>query len=363
MENLVEIASVFRDKKIMITGHTGFKGVWLTQMLTQLGSDVLGYSLSPNTEPNLFSLVSFPNMSQSITADIRDRIRLENVVAEYAPDLIFHLAAQPLVRESYENPIDTIETNVLGTANIINAALQLTKPATLVCITTDKCYLNTGQKKAYRETDRLGGGDPYSASKACAEIIAESMRHSFCEGGTTQKGEVNIVTARCGNVIGGGDWSVDRIVPDAIRAFSQGKKLDIRMPHATRPWIHVLDALWAYIVLAAKTHMVPKDYVGAWNFAPTPNESYSVEMLIEKLAYKWGNAEWEVVAAEGPKEENLLALSSDKARKNLDWKPMLGFEQLLDWTVAWYRDYYSQKSPHLSTSKQIDEYLAVKNLK
>ncbi len=358
MENLVAAKAFWRDKKVLVTGHTGFKGVWLCQFLNTLGARVYGYSLPPETRPNLFSSLPLAKSPRSYIGDIRDRDLLGTIVKDIVPEIIFHLAAQPLVRRSYRQPLLTIETNALGTANIIDAALELDEPLTLVCVTTDKCYQNNDASAAFVESDPLGGKDPYSASKACAELIVTCMRDAFCQASPTRRGQVNIVSARCGNVIGGGDWSEDRIVPDFIRAMVNNETLTIRMPYAVRPWIHVLDAVWAYMMLAMKTHVRPESYSGPWNFSPQTQEHRTVLDLIKCMASHLGDAAiWEIDDKPIPREARQLSLDSSKAKALLGWSPLLDFAQIVEWTARWYSDYNAGNHAQTLVSQQIDRFL------
>ena len=333
--------SFWQGKPVLLTGHTGFKGSWLALWLHRLGADVTGIALAPNTQPNLFDLADIEAKTQSHVQDIRDAQALAVIVRQADPEIVFHLAAQPLVRASYRDPLGTISTNVQGTANLLDALRGLDGPRVVVAITTDKVYQNLEHAYPYRETDTLGGHDPYSASKAAAELIIASYRDAFLK----EQG-VAVASARAGNVIGGGDWSEDRLIPDAVRAWSSQQPLTIRRPDAIRPWQHVLEPLSAYLRLAEQLWRDPS-LAGAYNFGPHPHEAASVRQIIERAraAYGRGAVIWGD-GSEGPHEAGWLTLETSKARARLGIKPRWTMPQAVQRTLHWYRDLAMGASAH-----------------
>ena len=351
----MEINSLFwADKKVLITGHTGFKGSWLCLWLNQMGAKIYGLSLSnPVSNPDLFSVLNLEQQVDEKRGDIKNFDICSNTILDADPEIIFHMAAQPLVRESYANPLTTYNTNVIGNANILEVARSCKSVKAIVVITTDKCYENIEKNYAYIETDPLGGYDPYSSSKACAELVASTYYRSFFK----VKG-IGLATARSGNVIGGGDWSVDRLFPDAVKAWSNNEKLIIRYPKATRPWQHVLDPLSGYLALAEHLWENPDEYSGPWNFGPDKNSVKTVQDAVELALREWGgSAEWESTNNNNLHEAGLLQLNSDKAQSMLGWKPRLDFFNAVRKTIYWYRKFYSGNL-YLKklTLNQIDKY-------
>lgn len=336
----------YKNKRVLLTGHTGFKGSWLSLWLLNLGAKVFGYSLAPKTNPNHYNLLEL-DMPELI-ADIRDSDALKRVFVDFKPEIIFHLAAQPLVRASYQNPVETFSVNVLGTANILEFARNSSSVQATVVITTDKCYENREWIYGYREVDRLGGHDPYSASKACTELVAKSFYQSFGpENGL-------VATCRAGNVIGGGDWAEDRLIPDVARAYAKGEKVSIRNPDATRPWQHVLDPLHGYLMLGAKLLKGETRFANAWNFGPDPTGQASVGKVMQLLTKKW-NVKWtENRETNAPHETGLLSLDCAKARNQLGWRPVWNLKQALEYTAEWYRAYYNSRE--LITASQLQAY-------
>lgn len=350
-------SETYKGRKVLVTGHTGFKGSWLCSWLLNLGAEVAGYSLYLPSDPCHFTTLNLGEKLYHIEDDIRDKEALKEAFDIFKPEILFHLAAQPIVRKSYRDPVETFETNAMGTLNVLECARNSSSLQAAVFITSDKCYENVEWLWGYRENDRLGGADPYSASKACAELILTSyMRSYFHEEG------VRIATARAGNVIGGGDWAPDRIIPDCVRAWSQGAEASIRHPEATRPWQHVLEPVDGYLRLAQRL-MQEDDAVRnqSFNFGPGPGVNQSVGELIEELVGHWENAAWSAVASENPqKEAGLLKLNCDKAQALLDWSATLNFEESLKFTGEWYQTYYSSGAEAASalTQKQIEEFSA-----
>jgi len=349
---LSDIASFYKGKKVLITGHTGFKGSWLCQILLGFGAHVSGFSLEPNTHPNLYSSLELDKFVNSKISDIRDPSAVLDFVREQKPDIIFHLAAQPLVRESYDDPLYTFNTNALGTANVLEAIRKTSHTKSAVIITTDKVYENKNTMHPYCEGDELGGYDPYGSSKVCAEIITKSyIRSFFNPDNSDSRPHCLIASARAGNVIGGGDWSKDRLIPDIIRAKQSGKPLIIRNPSAVRPWQHVLDPLFGYLLLAKGLFEGKKELVGAFNFAPEKENLISVKEIVQKSGSKF-----EIVPDNSKHEHQLLALDASKAKKLLGWKPKLGINNSIDWTSDWYEKFYQKKSMVEYTTAQIEKY-------
>ena len=329
----------WRGKRVFLTGHTGFKGTWLAIWLRRLGADVTGFALPPE----ILSLAEATGVEQRITSirgDIRDLPALDRAFATTDPQIVLHLAAQALVRLSYQQPVETFATNVMGTAHVLEAARQAPQVRALVSVTTDKCYENREWAWPYRETDRLGGYDPYSASKACAELVTAAWRRSFLSVDRAGKPPLAVATARAGNVIGGGDWSVDRLVPDCIQAFASGQVVQIRSPHATRPWQHVLEPLCGYLLLAEDLSISGQEFAEAWNFGPMMDDVQPVSRVVRLLADAWGDgAAWHVTAGSHPHEAGFLAVDPTLARRRLRWRPRLPLEMSLDWTARWYKQY------------------------
>jgi CDP-glucose 4,6-dehydratase len=325
-------------RRVFVTGHTGFKGAWLCLWLRELGARVSGFASAPPTTPNLFECAGVAETVASKIADIRDFPALVAAMQEADPDVVFHLAAQPLVRFSYNDPVGTFGTNVMGTVHVLESLRQLNKhrrkPAAAVVVTSDKCYENTGQSRGYREDDTLGGLDPYSASKGCAELVAGSYVRSYSTGVQP----FPLATARAGNVIGGGDWAIDRLVPDAIRAFSCGDTLKLRNPGAVRPWQHVLEPLSAYLLLAQRLLEDPASGTGAWNFGPEPADLRSVGDVATSIAQLWGaGAHWIPERDSSLAEASNLTLDCSKARTTLGWSARLSLDAALEFTVRWYK--------------------------
>jgi CDP-glucose 4,6-dehydratase len=353
----LDLEKTFKKKRILVTGHTGFKGGWLSFWLNEMGSEVTGYSKGVPTDPSFFETVGLKTCLAHIDGDIRDLKHLKRVVKESDPEYIFHLAAQSLVRDSYANPAETFETNVQGTANVLEAARQCESLVCCVCITSDKCYENRDWAFAYRENDRLGGKDPYSASKAAAEIVAASYRSSFFQSQGAKRPA--IVTARAGNVIGGGDWAKDRIVPDCIRALKDGRSIVMRNPDSIRPWQHVLEPLAGYLRLAALSGNDPDRYSGAWNFGPVGVGTMTVRSLVDRVIEEWGSGTSEIGARDKKRPEaSILKLDCTKAVDALNWRPSLKVAEAIRMTVSWYKEMLSSQTDMKEfTSGQIKEYV------
>jgi CDP-glucose 4,6-dehydratase len=349
LENLELSSSFWNNKRVLITGHTGFKGGWLSIWLQRLGANVAGYALPAATEPSLFALANVSTGMRSEMGDIRDLDHLSQFVAEFQPEIIFHLAAQALVRPSYSDPVETFSSNVLGTVNILEAVRQCDSVRAVVIVTTDKCYENLERQEGYREDEPLGGHDPYSSSKGCAELVTSSYRRSF---------SLAVASARAGNVIGGGDWAEDRLLPDVMRSFMAKEEVAIRNPAATRPWQHVLEPLHGYLVLAERLFDDSSSYAEAWNFGPDDNDAKPVEWLADRVCELWGaSASWSRESdAKQPHEAGFLRLNCDKAKARLGWQPRMNLEQALTWTVDWYRCFQRGDSMRELTENQISNY-------
>lgn len=329
----VEVTSFWSGRRVLVTGHTGFKGSWLSSYLAVLGARVVGYALPPQGPPSLYEQAYVGSGLESVLADIRDAARVARCIHDAQPEIVFHLAAQALVRQSYETPLDTFATNVMGTAHVLDAIRTVPSVRAVVIVTTDKCYENREWPWGYREVDALGGHDPYAASKACAELVTTSYRRSFF---ATRA--IGIASARAGNVIGGGDWAADRIVPDLVRAMQRREALVVRSPRSTRPWQHVLDVVAGYLLLAERLWHEPEPYSEPWNFGPAAGETCSVAELADRMCARWGeDAKWRPFEGSQPHETVMLALDSTKARARLRWKPRLDLHQAIDWTIDWYK--------------------------
>jgi CDP-glucose 4,6-dehydratase len=340
-------------KRVLVTGHTGFKGSWLTLWLQSLGAEVFGLGLEPSTTPAMFSVVHGEGALDSTIGDVTDPTVVAALMERAQPDVIFHLAAQVIVLRSYEDPIETINTNVIGTANLLNEARKVENLQSIVVVTSDKCYENREWPWPYREQDPMGGHDPYSASKGCAELIASSMRRSFFD----DEGAALIGTVRAGNVIGGGDWSLARIIPDIIRGFGQGEDVIIRMPEAIRPWQHVLEPLSGYLLLAQRLAEGFQEGADGWNFGPADDDVQTVAWMVEQMAHRWGpGAGYRFEPVGGPHEARLLKLDCSKAANRLGWKPTIDLSQALDWVVTWYRAHLDGADMRALSLEQIDAF-------
>lgn len=348
-------ANFWPGKKVLITGNTGFKGSWLTLWLRRLGAEVEGLALDPPTEPAMFDAVGLRDAVTWHRGDVQDTDFVAQAVSAAEPDVLFHLAAQVLVRDSYDDPVHTISTNVMGTTNVLNAARQVPGLQSVVVITSDKCYENLEWHWAYREDEQMGGHDPYSASKGCAELITSSMRRSFYAGPDSAW----VGSARAGNVIGGGDWSTDRLIPDIVKAFAQGEEVLIRMPEAIRPWQHVLEPLSGYIMLAEQLATSGEPFAEGWNFGPADTEAMPVGWIVEQMAKRWGDGASFRIERDGPHEAKFLKLDSSKARNELGWRPRLSVDMALDWVVDWSRAYLGGKNMEQVTLDQIAAYEAL----
>jgi CDP-glucose 4,6-dehydratase len=353
MESLGMNPDFWRDKRVFLTGHTGFKGSWLSLWLQRLGAQLSGYSLAVATKPSLFEQAKVSEHMVSQIADIRDLPALKAALESAQPEVVFHLAAQPLVRASYLDPVGTYSTNVMGTVHLLEAIRHCPSVKAVVIVTTDKCYENQEWHWAYRETEPMGGYDPYSSSKGCAELVSAAFRKSYF----SEPNSVAIATARAGNVLGGGDWSADRLVPDTLAAFAKNQPVQLRYPHAIRPWQHVLEPLRGYLMLAQALCERGQAFAQAWNFGPCEDDAQTVQWIVEKMAYLWGaDANYEVLNSEQPHEAHLLKLDISKAKALLKWAPTLRLNQALDLTVQWSKQQLNGDDARQLCLEQIQHY-------
>jgi CDP-glucose 4,6-dehydratase len=352
--------SFWRGRKVFLTGHTGFKGSWLALWLDVLGADVTGYSLDPPTDPSLFRQANVAECLRSIRGDVRDFQQLKSAMAECRPEVILHMAAQSVVRSGYDDPIETYSTNVMGTVHVFEALRQLNLPSVVVNVTSDKCYLNREWAWGYREDEEMGGRDPYSNSKSCAELVTTAYRESFFPTAAIHRHGVALGSARAGNAIGGGDWTANQLIPDLIRAFLTGKPCSIRSPSAVRPWQFVLEPLNGYLTLAEHLAKDAPRFAGGWNFGPLDADARPVSWIADALVQSWGNgASWNRAAGEHPREANFLKLDASLARSQLNWQPRLPLQQALEWIVEWYRGFQAGADLRTLTRTQIDQYEAL----
>ena len=352
----------FKNKTVLITGHTGFKGSWLSIWLNELGAKVVGISLDPPSEPSHFKVTNLSTNITHLLVDIRNAELLKETISQYQPDFVFHLAAQALVKKSYQDPLDTWSTNVIGTLNILEALKTVKKLCAAVIITSDKCYDNVEWVWGYRETDKLGGPDPYSASKAAAEILIKSHIKSFFNTNSL----VRIASARAGNVIGGGDWAIDRIIPDCVKAWGNNEIVEIRNPFSTRPWQHVLEPLSGYLNLAVELYNNLELHGESFNFGPNAIQNHSVEDLVIEMSKYWKQVKWKDISmqAKGPYESGLLKLNCDKALFYMNWYSVLNFKETVRFTAEWYSKFYLNQGTSIdATLSQIYEYTKIANKK
>jgi CDP-glucose 4,6-dehydratase len=350
----------WKDRCVFLTGHTGFKGSWLSLWLDALGAKVTGYALDPPTQPSLFEQAGVASTVRSICADIRDFPRLKAAVAECRPDVVIHMAAQSVVRRGYEDPIETYSSNVMGTVHLLEALRQLRQPCAVVNVTSDKCYANREWLWGYRENEPMGGRDPYSNSKGCAELVTTAYRESFFPPSSLPHHGVALASARAGNAVGGGDWTSDQLIPDLIRAFLAGQTCLIRNPSATRPWQFVLEPLHGYLMLAERLTEQASRFASAWNFGPADADAKPVSWIADELARSWGNhASWTYDAATHPEEAHSLKLDASKAKACLGWRPTLPLCTALEWIVEWYRVLQAGADLRSITRTQIERYEAL----
>lgn len=344
----------WKNRRVLITGHTGFKGVWLSLWLQKLDATICGIALEPNTNPNLFSLASIAEKMQSHIADVRDFEKIKKIIHDFKPEIIIHMAAQPLVRYSYHNPIETYATNVMGTVHVLDAAKNCDSVKAVVNVTTDKCYENKEWRWGYRENETMGGHDPYSNSKACSELVTNAYRDSFYE-----KLNIGLASARAGNVIGGGDWSQDRLIADIMKSIALQKPVIIRNPHATRPWQHVLEPLSGYLLLAEKLFSNAEKYSGGWNFGPHANDAVCVEKIVTKIFSNWADKNAGYVIEQdldNLHEAHFLKLDITKAMTELNWTPRLDIDTTIQWVSDWYQAWIKKENMFLFSMNQIRNY-------
>ena len=358
MENMVVKSKFWQGKKVLITGHTGFKGGWLSLWLQEMGSQVIGLALDPPTNPNLFDQANVAENMLSLKADIRELDPLKKIFQDQKPEIVFHLAAQSLVRYSYLEPVETYQTNVIGSLNILEAIKYVNSVRSVVMVTTDKCYDNQEWVWGYRENEPMGGHDPYSSSKGCAELLIASFRDSFFPNHDFVKHKTGIASVRAGNVIGGGDWAEDRLIPDIFRAIKNRTTVRVRNPNAIRPWQHVLEPLSGYLMLAEKLYKNGDKYAEAWNFGPKEEDTKTVEWIINKISKQLGEeTRWAYDDGDHPHEANYLKLDCSKAHNILLWKPKWSLDHALIKIIEWYRDELTGKNVKEKTLSQINEYM------
>ena len=347
MEGVALNPTFWQDRRVLVTGHTGFKGGWLSLWLQVLGARVVGYALPPQTKPSLFEVADVWKNMTSVIGDIREPDKLKAVFREHSPEIVIHMAAQPLVRYSYENPVETYSTNVMGTVHVLEAVRSTPSVKVVVNITTDKCYENREWVWGYRENEPMGGYDPYSNSKGCAELVSSAYRNSFFHIEKYAQHGVSLATVRAGNVIGGGDWARDRLIPDILDAFEHGRIVNIRNPYAVRPWQHVLEPLRGYLTLSEHMFEHGTSYAEGWNFGPNDEDAKSVEWIVKKMISMWGNdARWQIDSGEHPHESHYLKLDISKARSRLNWHPSLRLNEALALIVEWTKGRREGRNMH-----------------
>jgi len=343
----------WNNKKVFLTGHTGFKGSWMSIWLNMLGANVQGYSLTPPSNPSLYQEAGLSSLINSEINDIRSYNELNKSIQEFSPEIVFHMAAQPLVRASYKNPLETYETNVMGTANLLQACCNCASVKAVINITTDKCYENIEEDIGYKETDKMGGSDPYSSSKGCAELVTAAYRQSFY-----QNKNIGLASVRAGNVIGGGDWAEDRLIPDILKAFESNKPVVIRNPNATRPWQHVLEPLSGYLLLAEKLYNNPLEFSDGWNFGPNFEDAKPVGTIVSFMSDLWPDSSWQLDKSDNPYEANLLKLDISKAKSKLGWSPVWNLEKSLEKIVQWQKSWSAKtNNAHDLCVAEINQYI------
>jgi CDP-glucose 4,6-dehydratase len=362
-----KLEDFYKGKTILVTGHTGFKGSWLTIWLSQLGANVVGYSLEPPTSPSNFEACNLKERVESIIGDVRDQEKLREVFSKFNPDIVFHLAAQAIVRFSFDNPIETFSVNVMGTVNVLEVSRLTKSVQAVITITSDKCYLNKGWAWGYRETDELGGYDPYSSSKACAELAIACYSDDRFQKIAANSRSLHIASVRAGNVIGGGDWAVNRIIPDIVRSIVSKQDIVIRSPNATRPWQHVMEPLSGYLWLGINLFEEPEKYATAWNFGPYGDETKTVKNIVDNILKLWKPENTKLIVNEDHSgaESKLLSLDCAKAQHELNWRATWSVEETLDAIVSWYKNYYSSTkvNSYEFVQKQISQYSESARLK
>ncbi len=341
----------WKGKRVFLTGHTGFKGSWLSLWLTSLGAEVKGYALNPPTSPSLFNEAKIESIITSEIGDIRNQDKLHKSMTTFNPDILLHMAAQPLVRYSYDNPVETYEVNVIGTAKVLEVARSCSNLKAIVNITTDKCYENDSRKEGYIETDSMGGYDPYSSSKGCAELVTSTYRRSFL-----QEQGIGIASVRAGNVIGGGDWADDRLIPDILRSFEKNESVIIRNPKATRPWQHVLEPLSGYLILLEKLYKNQGKYAEGWNFGPNEQDVQPVDWILDKMTLQWPDSHWSLDQNANPHEADFLKLNIIKVKLKLGWKPVWELSYTLERIIDWHRAWLNKENMQAVCLAEIEEY-------
>lgn len=360
LEGLVNMVNpnFWQGKKVFLTGHTGFKGSWISLWLQNMGAEVKGYSLTPPTKPSLFEEANIADGMLSEIGDIRDYKALNQSLNSFKPEIVLHMAAQPLVRLSYDQPIETYATNVMGTVNLLESCRHLDTVRAIVNITSDKCYENKEWVWGYRENEPMGGYDPYSNSKGCAELVASSFRQSFFNPNNYTQHGVGLASVRAGNVIGGGDWALDRLIPDILQAFEKNEPVEIRNPNAIRPWQHVLEPLSGYLIVAEKLYQQGADYSEAWNFGPNEQDAQPVQYIVNALANSWGNnANWFLSSGTHPHEAHYLKLDCSKAKMRLNWQPLWNLDTTLNKIVNWHQAWLNKHNMRDYTSNEINNYM------
>ena len=361
VEGMEMSPAFWKGKRVLLTGHTGFKGSWLSLWLQSMGAQVVGYALAPPSTPSLFEVAKVGDDMTSVIGDIRDLEHLRCVFAEHQPEIVIHMAAQALVRYSYIEPVETYSTNVMGTVNLLEAVRATASVKAVVNVTSDKCYENREWEWGYRENEAMGGYDPYSSSKGCAELVTSAYRNSYFHPEKFETHGVAIASGRAGNVIGGGDWADDRLIPDIMRAIMQGKPVNIRSPHAIRPWQHVLEPLAGYLLLVQKLYEEGASYAEGWNFGPNEQDAKPVQWIVEKLTQAWGEgASWTLDGGNHPHEAHYLKLDCSKAKMRLDWAPRWHLEEALSAIIEWQRAYRDGKAMRALTLDQIQLYMSGK---
>jgi len=342
----------WKNKRVFLTGHTGFKGSWLSLWLSELGAEVKGYALAPATTPSLFIEAQVAETIDSEIGDIRDLEQLQASMQAFKPNILIHMAAQPLVRLSYKEPIETYDVNVMGTVKVLEAARKCANLKSIVSVTTDKCYENKEWAWGYRENEAMGGYDPYSSSKGCAELVTSAYRQSFMR----EQG-IGLASARAGNVIGGGDWSEDRLIPDVLNAFDKNQAVIIRNPKSTRPWQHVLEPLSGYLVLAQRLYEFPEDYAEGWNFGPHDDDAKPVDWILNQMVSKWEGSSWQLDQNAHPHEAGFLKLDISKAKSRLHWQPTWHLEQALERIIQWHQAWLSKEDMQQFCLNEINDYM------
>jgi len=360
LEDLVMSTQFWKDKTILLTGHTGFKGSWLSLWLQKLGANLIGFSKSIPTEPSLFEIANVKEEMTSVIGNVCNYSKLSDIITDYKPEIVIHMAAQAILRESYKDPIETYATNVMGTVNLLESIRNSNSVRVILNITSDKCYEPKKFPEDYKEDDPMGGYDPYSSSKGCSELVTSSFRNSFFNPKEFVKHKVALASARAGNVIGGGDWGLDRLIPDIMRGIFDNKPIRIRNPNATRPWQHVLEPLNGYLLLIEKMWTDGPEFSEGWNFGPSETNSKSVKWIVEKISQKWNQKiSWIIDDNKNPHEENYLGLDCSKIRSKLGWTSKMNLDKGISLTIDWYKQYEQKNDMKKVTEKQIDDFISL----